>query len=98
MLFRSQVENAQDILQVANANSSGFFWTGMLYMLVFILMIVLIPFGFETALLASAFIGMTIGITLLYLGMISWQWFLPFPGLILFTILYIIWSSRTDTY
>lgn len=95
----SEVEVAQDILQIANANTSGFFWTGILYMLWFILMILFVPVaGFEGALLASGFIGMVIGIVLLYSSLISWQWFLPLPGIILFTILYIVWSSRTDTY
>ena len=94
----SEITVAQDILQVANANSGGFFWTGILYMVTIILMVIFIPFGFEAALLTSGFIGMTIGIILLYSNLISWQWFLPLPGMILFTILYIVWSSRQDTY
>jgi len=95
----SEITAAQDILQIANANSSGFFWTGMLYMLWVILLVIFIPLGgFEAAILTSGFIGGTIGLILLYSGLISWQWFLPLPGMILFTILYIVWSSRADTY
>lgn len=91
--------NITGILEVPNLNTGGWFYTGILYMAYFVLTILFINFGFETAILTSSFITLLIGITLVYMGLISVQWGILFPaGAILFTVLYIVWSSRSDTY
>lgn len=65
----------------------------------FVCLILFINWGFETALMVSAFISILVGLSLLYLGLISMNWgILPFLGIILFTILYIIWGTNRDAY
>jgi hypothetical protein len=95
----SSISTIGGILGAANTNTGGWFWAGMLYMIYFVLMILFINWGFETALMVSAFISLTIGISLLYLGLVSLSWgILPFIGIILFTIIYIVWGTNRDSY
>lgn len=96
----SQVSDINGLMYAANAPANGFFWTGMLYMIWVTLLIIFIsPFGFETALLTSSFIAMTIGMALVYGGLVSFSWgILTFIGTILATIIYINWATRSDSW
>jgi len=77
----------------ANTASGGSFWVGMLYMMWIILMLILMVYGFEVAILTSSFVFLVIGLIMVYAGFIAWTWVLVFVGVILFMFLYIIWSS-----
>ena len=77
----------------ANASTGGTFWTGMLYMLWVVILLLLIAWGFETALLVSSFLALVLGLMLVYAGLMSWTYLLTFVGIILTMFLYIIWSS-----
>jgi len=77
----------------ANTASGGSFWVGMLYMMWIILMLILMVYGFEVAILTSSFVFLVIGLIMVYAGLIAWTWVLVFVGVILFMFLYIIWSS-----
>jgi hypothetical protein len=79
---------------MANTASDGTFWVGMLYMTWIILLLVMIEWGFEVALLSSAFVSMIIGFLLVYAGLMSWSMELPFIGMILVMFIYIFWSRR----
>jgi len=61
-----------------------------------VLLLVFAPFNIEVALLASTFFGIIGGILLAYAGLISWGNVLFFIGELIFTILYIVWSSNRD--
>lgn len=90
----SNVNNLNDFMAVANQNSSGFFWTGMVYMAWFVLFILMIPFGPEPAILVATFIAMLPALMLVYLGLMGWQWFVAFPAVILFVIIWMMWGRR----
>ena len=90
----SAMNNMNDFMQIANTNSSGYFWTGMAYMLWFVLFMVLLPFGFEASLMTSSFIALLPALALLYLDLMSWKWFVAFPAMILFTIIWMMWGRR----
>lgn len=78
----------------ANTASGGSFWVGMLYMLWLILLLLIINYGLEVALLTSSFLAMIIGFLLVYMGLVAWQWVLPFVGVMLFMFLYITWTNQ----
>lgn len=95
----SNISTISGILGAANSNTGGWFWAAMLYMVWFVVLILMINWGFETALLVSSFLCLMIGISMLYLGIVSLAWgILPFLGIILFTIIYIIWGTNRDAY
>lgn len=89
----SNVTTAGDFLAAANTATGGYFWTGVLYMFVIILIMALIPFGMEIAILASLFIGIIAGIMLLYLGLISKLWLGILIACELFAIIYVVIMS-----
>jgi len=81
-------------LQIANDNTGGWFWVSMLFMISAVLLISMLPFGFLAALLGAAFAGLMIGIPLAYLGLVGWTWVVMFIGIIVFTILWVMYSQR----
>lgn len=82
------------ILQIANDNSGSWFWTLIMYGVFIIALLIFSAWGFETGLLVSAFIGLILGLFLVYAELVSWTWTLTFVGIILFMFLYIAWSSK----
>jgi hypothetical protein len=80
----------------ANLASGGTFWAGMLEMIWIILMLVLIGYGFEVAILVASFLAMIIAFFLVYADLISWGFIVQFAGILLAMFLYIIWSGRKD--
>jgi len=92
----TNVTTARGFLQAPNVSSGGSFWAVTLYMFWIVLLVVFLPFGFEVALLFSAFLALVASIFMLYGGLISVGNMLFFVGLIIFWILYIIWSSNKD--
>lgn len=89
----TNVTGMDQIPALANTSTGGYFWTGILYMLWIILLLVLIGYGFEVAVLTSAFIGLILAIILVYSELIAWYHVVTFSGIILFIFLYIIWSG-----
>lgn len=89
----TNITDFDQIPGAANTASNGSFWVGMLYMIWIILLLVLIPFGFEASILAASFIALILGILLVYSELVAWYWALTFVGMILAMFLYIIWSS-----
>lgn len=88
--------NITDLSQIpgqANTVSGGSFWVGMFYMMWVIFMFLFIGFGFEAAIVVSAFIMMVIGLLMVYADLFAWQHLLTVVGTLIFMFLYIIWSS-----
>lgn len=79
--------------QLANEATSGSFWVGMLYMIWIILILVLIAYGFEVAIMVSSFLALVAGLLLVYADLVNWQYLLTFVGVLLSMFLYIIWSG-----
>ena len=90
----SNLTDFGDLPEQANTASGGSFWTGMLYMLWVIMILLLIGWGFETAIIASSFVFLVVALIMAYAGLIAWAHVLTFAGVLLFMFLYIIWSSR----
>jgi len=91
----STVIDPATFLQVANDSTGGWFWVSMLFMIVAVLLISLLPFGFEAAVLAAAFAGFMLGILLAYLGLAGWTWVVMYAGVIVAMILWIMYSQRS---
>lgn len=89
----SNVTTFTDILSVPNQQTGSWFWTLILYGIFIIMLILFSGFGFEVTLLVSASIALIFGVLLAYSGLVAWGWVLTFLGAILFTIVYIVWSS-----
>lgn len=85
------------LLQTPMNNTSGYFYFGVLILVFFILLISLVGFGVEVAILSSAFVALVAGILLVYMELMAWWLLLPFFALILFMFLYIVWSSNRDS-
>lgn len=90
----SNVTSPETFLQIANSNTGGWFWTSVLFMIAAVMLISLLPFGFEAAVLAAAFAGFMIGIPLAYMGLVGWSWVLMYMGAIVGMILWIMYSQR----
>ena len=60
-----------ELLAGANENTGGFFWATMWYTGIAIMIMSLLPFGIEAALLVSLFFGMITGMLLVYMGLLS---------------------------
>jgi len=86
--------NLKDLLAIPNANTGGFFWIGMLFMMWGIIIMAMIGFGVETAMLTASFVILIAGMFLVYLGLVSWTWLMTFLGIILFTMFYMIWQKN----
>lgn len=78
----------------ANNASNGSFWVGMFYMLWVILILLFIGFGFEVAMVVASFIMISIGLLMVYGGLMAWPHLVTVVGVLLFMFLYIIWSSK----
>lgn len=83
-----------DVLATANTNSGSWFWTLIMYAVFIVALLLFSAYGFEVALLTASFIGLILGLFLVYAGLVAWTWTLTFVGLILFMFLYIAWSSK----
>lgn len=82
-----------DLPAAANTSSEGTFWAAMLYMCWIILILILIGNGFEVALVVASFLALIAGVLLVYGNLMSWQFVLPFIGIIISLFLYILWIS-----
>jgi len=80
------------VLKLANDNTGGFFWLGMLFMIYVVMVVSMLGFGLETAVLASSFGALIIGLIMVALGLVAWQYVAGFIGVI---ILLILWISYT---
>ena len=92
----TNITTAQNILQIPNANSEGVFWTATLWLVWVVLLMSALVINFEVALLLTAFFGIVAGLLLSYAGLVAWENVLFFIGQLVFTILYIVWSSNKD--
>jgi len=86
--------NLKDLLAIPNATTGGFFWIGMLFMMWGIIVMALLNFGFEAAMLTASFVILIAGLFLVYLELVSWTWLMTFLGIILFMIFYMVWQKN----
>ena len=89
----SNVTTFNDWLQVGNTNSGGTFWGGMLCSFVAVLFLSMLNFGVEAAAMTALFLGIMVGIFLLYMGLISTTILGALVGLEIILIIYAVFSS-----
>jgi len=90
----SNVTDAGTFASLPNQTTGGWFWTAMLWMIYAILLISMLPMGFEAAILGSAFACLMIGIILVYLSLVSWTWVVMFAGIIIAMFIWIMYEQR----
>ena len=93
--YFENVTTLKGLLNVPNLTTGGFAWIGLLVMAQVVILSVMLPFGFNAAILSSAFIALISGLFLTYLELISWKWLMLFLGQILLIIIYIGWQERS---
>lgn len=90
------LSSLSDILIQANTNTSGTFWTGMYFMIMAVIFLSSIAVGFEVAMLMTFFGSMIIGIFLVYLGLINMTIFGMSEAILIFIVIYLMYSSRSN--
>ena len=90
----SNVTDAGTFAQVPNTATGGWFWTKILWMIYAIMLISMLPMGFEAAVLGSAFGCLMIGIIMVYMGLTSWTWVIMFAGIIIGMFIWIMYSQK----
>lgn len=92
------MSNFGDFVNNTNSSAGGNLFSGILMLVFFVLFITLTALvgSWEVAILSSAFISMIIAILLLYMGLTSMTFVGIFVGIIIATIMYIIWSNKYD--
>ena len=90
----TNVTNWGQVLETANTNSGSWFWTLIMYGIFIAVLLIFSAWSFEVALLVASFVGLILGLFLVYAGLVNWTWLLTFVGILLFTILYISWTSK----
>ena len=91
----ANVTDFGDLIALPNQSQSHF-WLGMLVMIFGVLVMSFLAYGFEVAVITAAFMTLILGMMLVYLGLVAWQWLMMFLGVILFMIFYITWNSRKN--
>ena len=75
---------------LSQANNYSPFWTGVLFMIWIVLIIMFIPYGTVTAVLGGSFLAILMGIFLLYMGLVAWKWVLAIFAVM---VLVLIWEA-----
>ena len=93
----SQVTNVTGILMAPNEQLGGWFWFGMLLMIFIVMVMALLSYGPELAVISSSFVGLASAILLHYAGLVSWWGVLFFLGWFILISLYVyVTSARAN--
>ena len=90
----SNITDMANLPAAANTATGGSFWVGMLYMIWIILLLLLVIYGFETAILTSSFLALILGLLLVFSGLVSWVAVMPFIAIIIIIFLYITYQRN----
>ena len=87
--------NPSDALNALNNSSGGYTFIMITFLVTFILFITLAAtFGFEVGLLTAAFVGLLLSLLFVYAGLMTWWVTSIFVGIIIITIIYIMWKQN----
>ena len=90
----SNVTELSQIPSQANTATGGSFWSVILYMVFVIVLILIMSYGFEIALLVSSFLSLIIGLLLVYSNLVGWYTILPFIAIMVFMFLYMTYQRN----
>jgi hypothetical protein len=91
----SNVTDLGQLPSEANTATGGHFWLGMLFMIWAVMVMIMIGYGLEVALLTASFAGLIIGLLLSYAGLVSFNYVLVFVGILIVMFLYIVFNKRS---
>lgn len=83
-----------DMLKLANTTTGDSFWTGVYWMIMVVILLTSMAFGFEIAMVLTFFGGLIMGIFLLYLGLMNWTIFAATEAILLGLVFYFIYTSN----
>jgi len=89
----SNVTDFSQLPGLANASSGGLFWSGVLWLMFIVLILVLVSYGLEVAVTVAAFLAFAMSFLFVYNDLVGWGHIVAFAGILLFMYLYITWSS-----
>lgn len=90
----SNVTGLEQVPALASTASNYQFWSGMLYMLWVMVLLFLLAWGWEVAIITSAFVGLILSLPMAYADLISFAPTTFFASLLLLMFLYIIYTSN----
>jgi len=90
----TNVSDFGGMLSIANDNTGGYFWVSMVAMIFIVSFFSMIGFGFEVALMSSAFAGLIIGILFAYMDLVAWSWVVMFAGLLILSFLWTMYNQK----
>lgn len=93
----SNISSFNDLVSAINNSGGGYLFL-TIDLIVFLVLFISLSgtFGWEAGLLTSAFVSMILSLLFLYMGVVG-LWIVGiFIGLILITIMYIMWSNRNN--
>lgn len=90
----TNITNFEGLLTEVNRYAP--FWTGMLYMIWFVLIITFLPYGTTVAVLGGSFLAFVLGIFFIYMNLIAWKWVLAILGVIIALIIWEAIFSKKD--
>jgi hypothetical protein len=90
------VTSFSQFMNNANASGGNYVFTMITYLVFFVLLITLTAsFGWESALLSSAFIGLILGLLFSYAGLANWVYSVSFfVGIIVLMIIYSVFNRN----
>ena len=89
----TSITDFETLLQAANTNSP--FWLAMLIMIYAVFLISFTSMSnFIVGILAASFVSLILGLFLAYMGLIAWTWIMFIVGILLFTMLYILFNKK----
>lgn len=90
------ISSFNDLLNSANTTTEGTFWTMIYWIFIVVIFLSSIAFGFEIAIVLALFGGFVIGWFLLYLGLINVIIFGVSEAVLLFVVIYLMYSSNRN--
>jgi len=84
------ITTPMQLITLANTQTGGWFFLGIIVMLFFVFLFSLLNNGFEQALFTSAFACFIISTLFSYAGLVDWMWVLMFFGILMFSIIYVL--------
>lgn len=92
----TNVTGVDAFLQMPNTTTGGYFWLAMLLLIYIVLFVSMLGFGFTPAIISASFAALMIGILMAYIGLVSWTYVVIIAGVLIFTFIWVMYSSRGD--
>jgi len=92
----TNITDLNQLPSAVNTATNGDFWMSILFMLWIILLLTLLVYGWEVAMLSSSFVALVIGFFLVYMDLVAWQYLMVFAGILLLMFLYITWVGNKN--